>query len=236
MDLEELPEILIPNKTNGMIMWIDLSQPFSGDMPYSSVLPKPEFETLRHVEEDRVNIQYYCVPTHVGTHVDAPKHFIEGGESIDEIPLDRWMGEGVILDVSKEEPEEITVADVEVAEGDVRADDMVLLYTGWEEKWGTDEYEPHPWLSTDLAGWFVDRGIKFLGVDNITPDIPGSHRPDEYIEYPVHRELLGNDVLIGEHLRNLAPHTGERLEIQALPVKIHGGDGAPARIVAKKII
>jgi len=215
-------------------MWVDLSQPFSGEMPYAESLPAPEFETVRDVDDDRINVQYYSAPTHVGTHVDAPRHFISGGKTIDELPLDRFAGEGVVLNVSKDEPAEITVDDVESAPGTVQADDIVLLYTGWEDKYGTPEYDPHPWLSEELAEWFVDREIKLLGVDNITPDIPGPHRPEGWLEFPVHRTLLGEGVLIAEHLRNLAPRTGQRLDIQGFPVPIDSGDGAPARFVAKE--
>lgn len=215
-------------------MWIDLTQPFSGEMPHAASMPKPTFETLRYVEKDGVNVQKYSAPTHVGTHVDAPRHFIEDGRCIDELSLDRFAGEAVVLDVSKERPEEVTVEDVESAVGEVRADDIVLLYTGWEEKYGTPEYDPHPWLSVDLASWFVDREVKLVGVDNITPDIPLPHRPDGWTEFPVHRTLLEAEVLVAEHLTNLGPHTGQRLDVQAFPLKIVGGDGAPTRFVARK--
>lgn len=215
-------------------MWLDLSQPFSGEMPFASSLPAPTFETVRHVEDEGINVQYYQAPTHVGTHVDAPRHFIEGGATIDELPLDRFAGEGVILDVSREEPEAISVADVESAAGTVREDDIVLLYTGWHEKYGTPEYDPHPWFAEELGEWFVDRGVKLVGVDNITVDIPGPHRPEGWIEFPVHRTMLGGGVLIAEHLNNLEPHTGKRLEILGFPIPIAGGDGAPARFVARE--
>lgn len=216
-------------------MWIDLSQPFSGDMPFASSLPAPTFETVKHVEEDGLNVQVYNVPTHVGTHVDAPRHFVDGGKTIDELELDRFAGEGVVLDVSKDEPAEITVEDVESASGTVQQDDIVLLYTGWQDKYGTPAYDPHPWFSVELAEWFVDREIKLVGVDNITVDIPGPHRPEGWLEYPVHRTLLGAEVLIAEHLANLEAHTGERLEILGFPVPIAGGDGAPARFVARTL-
>jgi arylformamidase len=220
-------------------MWIDLSQSsFTPDMPFATSLPAPEFRTVKDVEEDRINIQYYCTSTHVGTHVDAPRHFIEGGNTITDLPLDRFAGEAVVLDVSKDEPEEVTVADVEAAaadaDGGVGEGDIVFLYAGWHEKYGTDAYDPHPWLSVPLAEWFVERGVKLVGVDTITPDIPGPHRPEGWIDFPVHRTLLGNGVLIAEHLANLAPYTGERLDVQGFPVKIHGGDGAPVRFVAKR--
>lgn len=215
-------------------MWVDLSQPFWGEMPHAESLPAPEFKTIRDVDEERINIQYYSVPTHVGTHVDAPRHFIQGGKTIDELPLERFAGEGVVLDVSKDEPAEIIIDDVKSAPGTVKKDDIVLLSTGWEDKYGTPEYDPHPWLSEELAEWFVDRDVKLIGVDNITPDIPGPHRPEGWLEFPVHRTFLGEGVLIAEHLTNLASRTGQRLEIQGFPIRIQGGDGAPARFVARE--
>lgn len=214
-------------------MWIDFSQPFSGDMPHSEELPTPSFGKLRDVAEDGVNIQSYTATTHVGTHVDAPRHFVEGGATIDELPLDRFAGEGVVLDIPTEEPRAITVGDVEEATGSVQQGDIVLLSTGWEDRYGTDLYDPHPWFSLDLAEWFVDRGVDLVGVDTITPDIPGPHRPEGWVEFPIHRKLLGNGVLIAEHLGNLADHTGERMEILGFPTKIRGGDGAPARFVGR---
>lgn len=216
-------------------MWHDLSQPFYGEMPHSGALPSPEFETVRDVETDGINVQYYSVPTHVGTHVDAPLHFIEGGRSIDEFPLETFAGEGVVLDVSKDEPAEVTLADVEAAEGDLRPDDIVLLYTGWYEKYGTDDYDPHPWLAEEVAEYFVDVGPKLVGLDAITPDIPVPMRPEGWLEFPVHRTMLAEEVLIAEHLANLAPFLGERIEVMGLPIRIRGGDGAPARFAARRL-
>jgi arylformamidase len=215
-------------------MWVDLSQPFSGDMPHSDVLPSPEFETLKHLSEDGVNVQQYRVSTHVGTHVDAPRHFIEDGETIGELSLNRFAGEAVVLDCSRDDPSKITVADVEDCAGTVGTGDIVLLSTGWEDRYGTADYEPHPWLSVGLAEWFVDRDIKLLGVDTITPDIPTSRRPDGWAEHPVHRVLLGEGVLVAEHLNNLARHTGQRLQVQGFPINIAGGDGAPTRFVGRR--
>jgi kynurenine formamidase len=215
-------------------MWIDLSQRFSGDMPHPPSVPAPEFETVKRVEDDDINVQRYSVPTHVGTHVDAPRHFVEGGAMIDELPLDRFAGEAVVLDVSTPEPNEITVDDVERAEGTVREGDIVLLSTGWQEKFGTPAYGTHPWLSVDLAEWLVDRDAKLVGMDVLTPDVPSPRRPEGWTEFPVHRTLLGDGVLIAENLTNLAEHAGERLHVQAFPVKIRGGDGAPVRFVARR--
>lgn len=215
-------------------MWHDLSQPFHGEMPRSAELPAPEFETVRDVSEDGLNVQYYSVPTHVGTHVDAPLHFVEGGRAIDEFPLEKFAGDGVVLDVSTDEPEEITLADVEAAEGAVRPDDVVLLHTGWAGKYGTDDYQPHPWLATEVAEYFVDVGPKLVGLDVVTPDLPIPMRPDGWQEFPVHRTMLAEEVLVAEHLANLEQFVGERVEVMGLPIRILGGDGAPARFAARR--
>lgn len=214
-------------------MLSDLSQGFSEEMPHSSKFPSPTFEPIRTVDDDGINVQQYSLNTHLGTHLDAPRHFVPGGQTIDDISLDRVSGSGVILDVTKESPEAVTVSDVEAAPGEVREDDIVVLSTGWEEKYGTPEYEPHPWMTPELAEWFVETGVKLVALDVLTPDIPWSHRPEGWNSFPVHRELLGNGVLVAENLGNLTPLTGRRLDVFGFPIKILGGDGAPARFVAR---
>lgn len=216
-------------------MWHDLSQPFYGEMPYSDALPAPEFETIKHVDDDGINVQYYSVPTHIGTHIDAPLHFIEDGKSIDEFPLSKFSSEGVVLDVSTDEPREITMSDIEAADGSVQTGDIVFLYTGWDEKYGTDAYDPHPWLAEEVAEYFVDIAPKLVGLDTITPDIPVEQRPEGWLEFPVHRTMLGEEVLIAEHLANLKPFVGERIDVVGFPIKIQGGDGAPARFAARAV-
>lgn len=218
-----------------MTEWHDLSQLFHEAMPHAAVHPAPAFETVSDVETDGIGVTQFTAVTHVGTHVDAPRHFVPGGATIDDLPLDRFAGEGVVVDVRCERPREIGVEDVRDAPGEVRDGDVVVLYTGWAEKYGTDAYDPHPWLSPELATWFVERDVKLVGVDTITPDIPVPHRPEGWMAYPVHRELLGNGVLVAEHLGNLAPVAGRRLELVGFPVKVRDGDGAQARFAARTL-
>lgn len=214
-------------------MLSDLSQEFSEEMPHPSIFPSPSFDSIRDVNTDGISVQQYSLNTHLGTHLDAPRHFVPDGQTIHELALDRVAGTGVVLNVTKELPEEITITDVEEATGEIRENDIVVLSTGWEEKYGTEEYEPHPWITTELAKWFVDRNIKLLAVDVLTPDIPWSHRPEDWNEFPVHKELLGNDVLVAENLGNLTHLTGRRIDVFGFPMKILNGDGAPARFVAQ---
>jgi kynurenine formamidase len=213
--------------------WHDLSQEFYDGMPHSSVHPTPSLETLSCVEEETFNVQEFTAVTHVCTHVDAPRHFLADGATIDEIDLSTFAGEGVVVDVSREEATEITLEEFEAAPGEVREGDIVLVYTGWGERYGAPDYEPHPWLSTPLAEWLVERDVKLVGLDVITPDLTGPYREEGWTEYPVHRTLLGNGVLIAEHLGGLGAVAGRRLDVYAFPLKIRGGDGAQARFVGR---
>lgn len=216
-----------------MPRWYDLTQPFYEEMPRSQVHPDPSFETLSCVEEDAFNATQFTAVTHIGTHIDAPLHFVPGGTTIDEVPLDRFAGEGVVVDVSRDEATEITLEQFEAAPGEVRSDDIVLVYTGWCHRYGDEDYDPHPWLSAELAEWLVDRDVGMVALDTITPDIPSPFREEGWDDYPVHRTLLENDVLIAEHLGGLDAVAGERLEVYAFPLKIRDGDGAQARFVGR---
>ncbi|QLG60296.1 cyclase family protein [Halorarum salinum] len=215
-------------------MWIDLSQPFSEDMPHPASMPSPEFSPVRDVDDDGINVQKYQLITHVGTHVDAPYHFIPDGKKIDEISLEKMNGQAIVIDIPKRSPEEITVDDVKSKDAEIRENDIVILNTGWHSKYGDEDYEPHPWLNTEVAEWFVEKKINMLCMDVLTPDLPWSLREEGWNEFPVHQTLLENEVLIAENLGNLDEVGDERIELFGSPIEIQGGDGSPARFVARR--
>ena len=219
--------------------WVDLTQPFDADAPHSAALPAPEFETLSDVATDGVNAQWLGTPTHVGTHVDAPRHMVAGGATIDELPLSRFTGEGVVLDVARDEAEPVTVADLEAAErpasdGRVRTGDVVVVRTGWGDRYGDDDYGRYPWFADEVAEWLLERDIRLLAVDTPSPDRPRELRPDDWDDYPIHRALLPEGVPIAEHLDVPASLARDRVEVFGFPLRLRGGDGAPARFVARR--
>lgn len=217
--------------------YYDLTQPFHGEMPHSAALPSPELETLRRVEDEGTNVQRYSAPTHVGTHVDAPLHFVPDGTTIDEIHLERFAGAGVVLDLERDGPEEISLAAVQAAAADiggVEPGDIVFVRTGWGRHFEDDEtYQRYPWLADDVGEWLLEREVKLLGVDTISPDRPRAMRPEDWDAYPIHRTLLPEGVLIAEHLY-LEEVAGQRLELFGFPMKLRGGDGAPIRMVGRE--
>jgi len=213
--------------------WVDLSQPFDDEAAHGST-PAPELKQLTTVERDGVAVGWYGASTHTGTHVDAPRHFVAGGATIDELSLDRFAGPGVVLGVERDEPTAIDADALEAADGCVEPGDVVLLRTGWGARYGDPEYSRSPWLTADAAEWLCDRDVRLLGVDTRSPDRPRELRPDGWDAYPVHRTLLAAGTLIAENLRLPSELVGERVEVIGFPINLRDGDGAPARFVARR--
>lgn len=216
-----------------MSEWVDLSQPFDAVAEHGST-PPPEFEELSAVSEAGVNVQWIGASTHTGTHVDAPRHFVPGGATIDDLAVERFAGPGVVLDVERTTPGAIDADALADATGTVEPGDVVLVRTGWSDHYGRPAYARYPWLTAGAADWLLDREVKLLGVDTRSPDRPREARPDDWDEYPVHRRLLPAGTLVAENLRIPASLAGDRIEVFGFPVDVRGGDGAPARFVARR--
>ena len=170
---------------------------------------------------------------HTGTHVDAPSHFIPGGESITDLSLDRFVGEGIVVSIERQAGEEISVADVVPQLGAVAPHAMVCIHSGWDAKYANpSEYSQHPYLSLDLAHALVDLQVRMLLLDTPSPDMPDAGRPSNF-NWPVHRLLMQGGVLITEQVAHLDVVKGLRFRLHALPIAMANSDGAPARVVAE---
>jgi arylformamidase len=157
-------------------------------------------------------------------------HFIPGAETIDQVPLERFTGPVVTISVHKGATEPITVGDLNGH--DLHEGDIVFLHTGWSEKFGTPDYDHHPYLTPEVASYFVEKRVKMVGVDCVNVEMPISDRPADYTR-PIHHTLLGNGVLIIENLTNLDQIAGRGARVFAFPIKYQGCDGAQARVVAE---
>ncbi len=186
-------------------------------------------------------------PEHGGTHIDAPRHFFDGGHTTDEIPLDRLIGPGVTVDVrgacAADRDHLVGVSDFEAWEaqhGPMPEGAIVLLHTGFGAYWpdrerymGSAELGPEavpklhfPGLDPAAVDWLVDKEIRAIGLD--TPSI--DHGPST--TFAAHVALFERNVPAFEnvaHLDRLPPHG---YTVIALPAKIGGGSGGPLRIVA----
>ncbi|HZU07757.1 MAG TPA: cyclase family protein [Chloroflexota bacterium] len=216
-------------------MLVDLSRTITANMMQVATFPPVEVCRIRSLAEGApTNVQALRLTGHSGTHIDAPLHVLDGAASIEQLPLERFIGPGVVLAVHKAPRALIDAADLEAAaQGRVRPGDMVFLYTGWDERYGTPAYlTDYPALTLAAADWLLEHGVRLLALDCLSPDLPPERRDPE-VGLPVHRRLLGNGVLIAENLTGLGALVGRRLQVYAFPIKIDAGDGAPARITAE---
>jgi kynurenine formamidase len=166
---------------------------------------------------------------HTGTHVDVPAHFIEDGDTVDKVPLGKFMGKGVVIDVSNlGEKSKITknVIEKSLREQSVSIGPgwVVLFYTGYDKKAGSPEWFNHPGLSEDGALFLAEKDINAVGID--APSI--DHEP-----YPGHKILLRQGIVIYENLTNLKELIGKPgFRFIGLPLLIKNGSASPVRAIA----
>ena len=190
----------------------------------------------------------FAAAEHGGTHVDAPIHFFKDRPTVDQIPLRRLMGEGVVIDVSaacaKNRDYQVTVSDLhrwETRHQRQLVDVIVLLHTGYGRFWadrkkylGTDKVgasavaDLHfPGLAPSAARWLVEqRMIKSVGID--TPSIDHG----QSTHFHSHVTLFKHNVPAFENVANLHKLPSSGASVVALPMKIGNGTGAPVRMVA----
>ena len=203
----------------------------------------PSISRVLTHEKDYCHVDLLKLGSHTGTHIDAPYHFLKDGQRIDEIPVQRFIGNGILIDVSvKSERELIDSADLKFYASEIKKGDFVILRTGWDRYFGTPKYYLHPYLSAEGARFLVEMGVSLIGVDalNVDPtyygrmdsDPSAKDLPDEEeYGYPVHDILLGNDILIVENLCNLDKIKQRNGVYSFLPLKLKDSDGSPIRAV-----
>lgn len=201
-------------------MLVDLTRLVTNGMPVYPGDTPPQLKESVHFDEHGCVNHQVTSSMHVGTHMDGPMHMVEGGRKLSELPVERFVGRGRLVDARGQEVLEAGLLDgVEVEAGDI-----VLFWTDWDKKWDTEDYYgKFPALTPELAEALVTRGVKMIGLDSPSPD----REP-----YTVHRILLGKEILIVENLVGLAALAGKDFEVFALPTK-YDADSAPARVVAR---
>lgn len=185
----------------------------------------------RHGLENR-ETRKIVLGTHTGTHIDAPRHFIPGGRTVDQLPLEQLVGPASVLDLTSfGAGAEIGVDELTKAL-DGRSAERVLMRFDWDCHLGTmSYYNDSPFLSEEAAQWLVDKGCRLLGMDTAMPDNPKNGRNGPK-DSPNHKILLGNGVVLLEYMVNLSSLDRPVVELVVAPLKIRDGDGAPVRAFA----
>jgi arylformamidase len=193
---------------------IDITRPLSEDI---LIYPGDKRPMFRQVDRGQYLISDLQMSTHTGTHIDAPFHYLKTGNTIDTIPFSHIMGTCRVLDVTSA-GSRITANHLK---GRLDGIDRLLLKTSFS---GTDGFdEIYPSLTTDAARLITGCDVKCVGIDS--PSIE-SYRCDG----TVHRELLSHGCIIIELLDLSNVEEGDYTMV-ALPLRLTGLDGSPARVV-----
>jgi kynurenine formamidase len=203
----------------------------------SEGLPRWKVEINRVHPKHCHQITIVKMSVHIATHMDSPLHFVKGGKSIDEIPLEMTMGEASVVDLSyKKENEGITPEDLERNGGHIREGDFVLLRTDWPDKmWGDMEFwRKAPYLTEEGAKWLTEKKPKAVGYDFPQDYVirEMENREPDIAESVVHNVFLPKGILNIEYLTNLRSIKKKRVKFMAIPLKLKGVDGSPVRAVA----
>ena len=229
---------------------IDLTHTFSEETVYWVTAKEFQLEVVSRGDTDKgffYAANNFETAEHGGTHLDAPIHFSKGKQSVEEIPLEKLIGDAIKVDVSEKALQDrdylVSVNDFkdwEAVNGKIKDGVIVLLETGHSKYYpdkleylGTDQRGAEaisllhfPGLSSEAATWLVEnRSISAIGID--TPSI--DYGQSEY--FKSHVILLSENIPVFENVANLNKLPNKGFEVIALPMKIKDGSGAPLRIV-----
>lgn len=231
--------------------WIDLSYDFSDKTLYWPTANTFKFDTAFEGVTPAgfyYSAYNYCAAEHGGTHLDAPVHFAKGKWAADEIPLEKLIGEAVVIDVSENALKDadylISAADIETWEktnGAIPGDAILFFKTGYGQFYpdakkylGTDERGAEavaqlhfPAIGTDAAEWLVkNKKLKAVGIDVASVDYGQSK------DFKTHQVLYSQNIPGFENVANLDKLPVKGAYVFALPMKIKNGSGGPLRIIA----
>ena len=201
----------------------DITVPLSPTLPVYPGDPSVSFEPVTRIARgDTANVTRITLTTHSGTHLDVPSHCRDGGATVDHLPLSLLLGKARVLDLRGTG----AIGRRELARLPVRGEERVLLLTDnsllWESPGFQDDFTH---LTDDGAAYLIEAGVRLVGIDYLSIEGIASG-------ITVHRMLLDAGVVILEGI-NLAEVEPGEYELICLPLKIAGGDGAPARAILR---
>ncbi len=194
-------------------------------MPVYPGTPEVTFQKCATVENEGFAELNMTMCSHTGTHIDAPYHVLPDGKTLDQFPINKFVGPAILLDMTTKT--EISLPQIEKYSEQISRAEFVVFRTGWQDKWNTSAYfEDFPTLTLGAAEWLANFDLKAIGFDAISVDkVADTHLPK-------HRIFLGREILIVENLANLDKVPQELFEFHCLPLNIANADGAPVRACA----
>jgi len=177
---------------------------------------------------------------HIGTHVEGPYHCLENGKTIDELSPEKFVGEAAVVDLTQRviDDRAITRRDLEKAGGHTEEGDIVLLKTGYDDRFTTEEMQSEeyksksPYLTDQAVEYLIEKKIRLLGIDFWSIE---EFPIDPKIGEPRHIMLFNREIPLVHSLVNLTKMEAKRVFFAALPLPINGLDSSPVRAVALEL-
>jgi arylformamidase len=206
--------------------WIDVSVPLASGMVHWPGDPEVSISRISSLESgDECNVSAISMSAHTGTHMDAPLHYLANGAGLDRLPLEAVIGPARVIAI--QDPRSVTAA--ELARHRIRRGERILFKTHRAAaRWKTGTFdEEYVYVSLGAARFLAARGVRVVGVGYLSV---GGFREDSA---ETHRTLLGAGIWVVEGL-DLALVEPGRYDMVCLPLRIAGGDGAPARVALRR--
>lgn len=201
----------------------DVSMPVYNDMLVWDGDSKASITSVTTIAKDGVALSHLSFGSHTGTHIDAPSHFIENGNTLDKIPLEKFIGKCRVLDLTHIDHPEILVSDL--LSFDIKKGERILFKTGNFILLKNPEFpKEYVSLSLEAAEFLAEKEIALVGTDFLGIEKKASPG------HPVHKTLLSKEIVIVEGLALGDVPKGE-YDMICLPINIIGVDGAPARVI-----
>jgi arylformamidase len=219
--------MLLPTNSTKVI---DLTLEISQKTPTFPGSPQPLFIPWANIGKDGYNLEMLFLSSHTGTHVDAPVHFVRGGQKIHQVDLGRFVRDAILVKIKCAPNHAITKSEIishEKRFGRIESGDTVVLATGWNDRLSRhDFFEKNPGLSRSAARYLASRKINLIGIDSPSIDIGSDSN------FPAHHILLESGIFVLENLCNLSKIGKRRFRLAAFPLKLHNSTGSPVRAVA----
>ena len=201
----------------------DLTHTIKNDMPVYPGTEQPRLTTACTIEEAGYRETLLHMFSHTGTHMDAPAHMLPEGTTLDSYDAEKFTGTALVVDCRGQ-----AAITLPLLKGyDLTGVDFVLFCTGWDRKWGSDDYyEGFPCLTAEAAAYLAALPLKGAGEDSISLD------PCDSVDFPNHITLMRADFVNTENLKGLDALLGRRFTFVTLPLKFENSDGCSCRAIA----
>lgn len=190
--------------------------------------PGVSIESKYRKDHEGWNASTYEFYSHSGTHLDAPFHFLNDGQTLEQLPLEKFIKKAVVADITHLAPKAlIEIEDITKSVSCDLSDSALILKSGWSTHFENHQYyrDNFPRISVDLARWLTQQNVAIVAVE--PPSVADVNNLEEVTK--VHEILLGAGIVIVEGLVCVDKLPKDNFEFNAIPLKVHHGDGSPCR-------